>query len=647
MGDNITRKILGAHLVEGRMTSGEEIGIKIDEILIQDITGTAAMMHYEAMQLRRVRCRVACVYGDHNVLQVSEENTEDHVYLSSAARKYGIWWAKPGAGIGHQIQQEHFAVPGETALGADSHTPHIGGMGVYAMGAGGLDVAVAMGGGPYFLDMPAVVRVELTGQLRPWSTAKDVILEMLRRLTASGGFGKLFEYVGPGVRTLNVQQRCTITNMGAELGATTSIFPSDEITRDYLRRIGRGDAWREVLPDRDAAYDESMELDLGALEPLVALPSNPDRVVPIGQAAGVKIDQVMVGSCTNGSYTDLRAVAQIVKGRRVHPDVTFFVHPSSRMDVEVLAREGLLTEMIAAGVNVEAATCGACIGVGHVPAKGMKSLRAINRNFKGRSGQRDDEVYLSSSEVAAASAVAGVITDPRTLGMRAPAQEEPRALDQDNASLVPPATEAEAASLAVIKGENIVGIPLKVPLTPSLSGQVLIKLGDDISTDHIMPAGSQILRFRSNIPKLAEYVFNRVDPTFATRARERGGGFIVGGRNYGQGSSREHAAIAPMFLGVTGVIVKDFARIHLANLINWGLLPMTFADPADHERIDQGDVLQISDVRALIEGGATQLTVRNATKGTTFKVNLSLNRREREYLLAGGKLAHTKAHPVS
>jgi aconitate hydratase len=647
MGDNITRKILSSHLVDGRTIPGEEIGIRIDEILIQDITGTAAMMHFEAMQLHRVRCRVACVYGDHNVLQVSEENTEDHVYLSTAARKYGMWWAKPGAGIGHQIQQEHFAAPGETALGADSHTPHIGGMGVYAMGAGGLDVAVAMGGGPYYLDMPAVVRVELTGQLRPWSTAKDVILEMLRRLTASGGFGKVFEYAGAGVRTLNVQQRCTICNMGAELGATTSIFPSDEITRDYLRRTGRADAWRDVQPDRDAAYDESMQVDLGAVEPLVALPSNPDKVVPVGQAAGVKIDQVMVGSCTNGSYTDLRAVAQIVKGRRVHPDVTFFVHPSSRLDVEALAREGLLTDMIAAGVNVEAATCGACIGVGHVPAKGMKSLRAINRNFKGRTGQRDDEVYLSSSEVAAASAVAGAITDPRTLDLRAPAQEEPRALEQDNASLVPPASDAEAPALRVVKGDNIVGIPLKVPLTPSLSGQVLIKLGDDISTDHIMPAGAQILRFRSNIPKLSEYVFNRVDPAFPTRAKERGGGFIVGGRNYGQGSSREHAAIAPMFLGVTGVIVKAFARIHLANLINWGVLPMTFADPGDHDRIEQGDVLQISDVRAQIEGGAPQLTVRNSTKGTTFVVNVSLNRRERDYLLAGGKLAHTKAHPVA
>ena len=646
MGENVTRKILKEHLVDGRMTAGEEIGIKIDEILIQDITGTAAMMHFEAMQLHRVRCRIACTYGDHNVLQVSEENTEDHVYLASAGRKYGIWWAKPGAGIGHQIQQEHFAAPGDTALGADSHTPHIGGMGVYAMGAGGLDVAVAMGGGPYYLDMPAVVRVELTGQLPAWSTAKDVILEMLRRLTASGGFGKVFEYAGPGIRTLNVQQRITICNMGAELGATTSIFPSDEITRDYLRRIGRADAWREVLPDRDAAYDESMEVDLGAIEPLVAMPSNPDNVVPISQAAGIKIDQVMVGSCTNGSYTDLKAVAQIVKGRRVHPDVTFFVHPSSRLDLEVLAREGLLTEMIAAGVNVEAATCGACIGVGHVPAKGMKSLRAINRNFKGRSGQKDDEVYLASSEVAAASAIAGVITDPRTLGMRAPAQEEPRRLPQDNASLVPPASEAEAPAVQVIKGDNIVGIPLKGPLTDALRGEVLIKLGDDVSTDHIMPAGSQILRYRSNIPKLAEYVFNRVDPTFPARAKEHGGGLIVGGRNYGQGSSREHAAIAPMYLGVTGVIVKAFARIHLANLINWGILPMTFADPADHERVAQGDVLEIRDVRAQVEGGAAQLTVRNATRGTTFRVDLSLNRRERGYLLEGGKLAHTRAHPV-
>jgi aconitate hydratase len=646
MGDSIARKILRAHRVDGRLAPGEEVGIKVDEILIQDITGTAAMMHFEAMQLGRVRCKVACCYGDHNVLQVSEENTEDHVYLSTAARKYGIWWAKPGAGIGHQIHQEHFACPGDTALGADSHTPHIGGMGVYAMGAGGLDVAVAMGGGPYYLHTPEIVRVNLTGQLRPWSTAKDVILEMLRRLTASGGFGKVFEYVGPGVRTLNVQQRITICNMGAELGASTSIFPSDDVTRDYMRRIGRERDWREVLPDPDATYDDSMEVDLGAIEPLVALPSNPDKVVPVSKAEGVKIDQVMVGSCTNGSYMDLKAVAQIVRGRKVHPDVTFFVHPSSRLDLEALAAEGLLTEMIAAGVNVEAATCGACIGVGHVPAKGMKSLRAINRNFKGRTGQRDDEVYLSSSEVAAASAVAGVITDPRKLGMSAPRQEEPGRLRQDNSSLVPPASEADAPRQQVVRGENIVPIPVKDPLTASLRGEVLIKLGDDISTDHIMPAGSQILRYRSNIPKLSEYVFNRVDPEFAARARQKRGGFIVGGKNYGQGSSREHAAIAPMYLGVTGVICKAFARIHLANLINWGIVPMTFADPADHERVSQGDVLEIPDVRRQIDAGAERLTVNNVTRGTTFAVNVALNRRERDYLLAGGKLSHTKAHPI-
>lgn len=646
MGDNVTRKILKTHLADGRMTPGEEIGIKIDEILIQDITGTAAMMHYEAMQLQRVRCKVACVYGDHNVLQVSEENTEDHVYLSTAARKYGMWWAKPGAGIGHQIHQEHFACPGDTALGADSHTPHIGGMGLFAMGAGGLDVAVAMGGGPYYLDMPRVVRVHLTGQLRPWSTAKDVILEMLRRLTADGGYGKVFEYVGPGIPHLNVQQRITICNMGAELGATTSVFPSDTVTRDYMKRIGREKDWREVLPEADAGYDESMEIDLGSIEPLVAMPSNPDKVVPVSTAEGIKVDQVMVGSCTNGSYMDLRAVAEIVRGRKVHPDVTFFIHPSSRMDVEELAREGLLTELIAAGVNVEAATCGACIGVGHVPSKGMKSLRAINRNFKGRTGQKDDEVYLSSSEVAAASAVAGMIADPRKLGIQAPRQEMPRRLSQDNPSLVPPAPEADARRLTVTKGENITGIPLKGPLTETLRGEVLIVLGDDISTDHIMPAGSQILRFRSNIPKLAEYVFNRVDPEFVARARSKGGGLIVGGANYGQGSSREHAAIAPMYLGVTGVIAKAFARIHLANLINWGILPMIFADPADHERVSQGDVLEIPGVRRQIDSGAEKLAVGNITRGTTFTVNVALNRREREYLLAGGKLAHTRAHPL-
>jgi len=646
MGENVTRKILKAHLADGQMVSGHEIGIKIDEIVIQDITGTAVLMHFEAMQLHRVRCKVAAVYGDHNVLQVSEENTEDHVYLATAARKYGMWWGKPGAGIGHQIHQEHFACPGDTALGADSHTVHAGGMGLYAMGAGGLDVAVAMGGGPYYLNMPAVTRVHLTGQLPPWSTAKDVILEMLRRNTASGGYGKVFEYVGPGVATLNVQQRLTICNMGAETGASTSIFPSDAVTREYMKRIGREKDWREVLSDPDAAYDDSIEIDLGKIEPLVALPSNPDKVVPVSEAEGVKIDQIMVGSCTNGSYMDLRALAQMLKGKRVHPDITFFVHPSSRLDVEELAREGWLTELIAAGVSVEAATCGACIGVGHVPAKGMKSLRVANRNFKGRSGQKDDEVYLSSSEVAAATAVAGVITDPRKLGIAAPGQHEPRHLSQDNTSLVPPASEAEAPTVVIVKGDNIKGIPLKGPLTDSLRGEVLIKLGDNISTDHIMPAGSQILRYRSNIPKLAEYVFNRVDPEFPARSRQKPGGLIVGGQNYGQGSSREHAAIAPMFLGVTGVIAKAFARIHRANLINWGLVPMTFVDPADHDKIDQGDVLEIADIRKQVDAGAERLTVKNVTKGTTFQVALTLNRRERDHLLAGGLLAHTKSNPV-
>ena len=646
MGENLTRKILKAHLADGRMAPGEEIGIKIDEILIQDITGTAAMQHFEAMQLHRVRCKVACVYGDHNVLQVNEENTEDHQYLSTAARKYGIWWAKPGSGIGHQIHQEHFACPGDTALGADSHTVHMGGMGLFAMGAGGLDVAVAMGGGPYYFEMPAVVRVHLSGALPPWSTAKDVILEMLRRKTAKGGFGKVFEYVGPGVETLNVQQRITICNMGAELGATTSIFASDARTRDYLRRIGRERDWQEVAPDPGADYDDSMVLDLSAVEPLVAIPSNPDKVVPIAEAEGVKVDEVMVGSCTNGSYMDLKAVAQIVKGRKVHPDVTFFIHPSSRLDLEALSREGLLTDLLASGANVEAATCGACIGVGHVPAKGMKSLRAINRNFKGRTGQKDDEVYLSSSEVAAASAVTGAITDPRKLGIPAPAQEMPAKLDLTNPSLVPPASKEAAASIAVIKGDNITGIPLKGPLAEALSAEVLIKLWDNISTDHIMPAGSQILRFRSNIPKLAEYVFNRIDPEFPARAKDKEGGFIVAGSNYGQGSSREHAAIAPMYLGVVGVIVKDFARIHLANLINWGIVPMTFANPSDYDAVEQGDALEIAGIRRLVGSGAESLTVKNVTRGTAFEVRLTLTRRERDYLLEGGKLAHTKAHHI-
>ncbi len=650
MGKGVAQKIIEAHLVDGKAVAGEEIDLKIDQVLIQDMTGTQAIMHFEAMGLPRVRVPIAAGYADHNVLHITPENMEDHIYMRNACRKYGIWYAKPASGIGHQIHLEHFAVPGQTALGADSHTPHQGGIGMVAIGAGGMDVAIAMAGGPYHLEMPQIINVRLVGQLPEWSTAKDVILEVLRRLTVRGGKNKLFEFTGGGIKTLNAQQRVTITNMTPELGATSGVFPSDEITRDFFRRIGRPDDWREVLPDPDARYDDALEIDLSNIEPLIALPSLPDKVIPVREVEGTKINQVMVGSCTNGSYTDLQAVAKIVRGQRVHPDIFFFVHPSSRSALELLAREGLVTEMIAAGVNVAEPTCGACIGFGHVPAPGTKSLRAINRNFKGRSGLSEDEVYLASSETAAATALRGVITDPRRLGremgIKAPAADLPQTIAQDNPLLVAPDPVKEADGLEVDRGKNIVPAPVKEPLGNSLAGEVLIKLGDDITTDHIMPAGAEIAAYRSNIPKVSEYVFHRVDPTFATRAAAAPGGFITGGENYGQGSSREHAAVAPMFLGVTGVFAKSFARIHHANLINWGLIPMVFTDAADAEKISKGDRLEIPNIRRHIESGATTFPVRNVTKGYEFSVRVDLNARDRRYLLAGGRLAHTKRHPV-
>lgn len=651
MGKSLTNKILEAHLAEGRLSPGEEIGIRVDQVLAQDLTATQAFLQFEAMGLERVRCRLVACYADHNVLHIKPEHMEDHLYLQTASRKYGIWFGKPASGIGHQIHLEHFAIPGETVLGADSHTPHCGGVGMLAIGAGGLDVAIAMAGGPYYFDAPFVVRVNLTGELQPWSTAKDVILELLRRLTVRGGKGKVFEFVGPGIQTLNAQQRVTITNMSYELGATTSIFPSDNITKDYYRRLGRMDDWREAKPDADAGYDETLDLDLSKIEPLVALPSLPDRVVPVREIAGTKVEQVMVGSCTNGSYTDIAAVAHVVKGRRVHPEVYFFIHPSSRADLEVLAREGAVADLIAAGVNVAEPTCGACIGFGHVPAPGTKSLRAINRNFKGRSGLSEDQVYLASSETAAATAIKGTITDPREfgkeLGVPAPRADLPPAISQQNPNLIPPADTHEAAKIKVHHGENIRPAPVKGALEATLTGIVLLKVGDDISTDHIMPAGAEIVAFRSNIPKLAEFVFHRIDPGFSQRAKEHGGGFIVGGENYGQGSSREHAALAPMYLGVKGVIAKTFARIHHANLLNWGLIPMTFRDPLDYEHVGQNDELEITDVRTVLARGDHTLPVRNKTKNREYQVSIDLTVREREYVLAGGRLAYVGQHPLN
>jgi len=642
MGLNVAQKILTEHLVSGQMVPGAEIAMRIDQVLIQDLTGTQAFLHFESMGLDRMRAEAAVCYADHNVLQIKSENMQDHLYLQSAAKKYGCWFAKPASGIGHQIHLEHFAVPGCTALGADSHTPHCGGVGMIAIGAGGLDVAVAMGGGPYHFRMPRITAVRLTGALRDWATAKDVILELLRRVTVRGGYERIFEFTGPGIQTLNGQQRVTITNMCTELGATTAIFPSDEITREFYRHLDREADWREVLPDDDAEYDEVIELDLASIEPLVAVPSLPDKVKPIREVAGVKIQQVMVGSCTNGSYTDLQAVAKIMRGRKVHPDVTFFIHASSRAAMELLAEEGYLTDLIAAGVNVAEPTCGACIGSGHVPAPGVNSLRAINRNFNGRSGLKDDSVYLASAEVAAVTALTGVLTDPRDLDLEVPRPALPSKIKQDNPNLIPPASLQEAPRVEVVRSPNIVPARPKEPLAWRIAGEVLLKVEDDISTDHIMPASTEVLAFRSNIPKISEFVFCRLDPDFSRRAKQKGGGFIVGGANYGQGSSREHAALGPMYLGIQGVLAKSFARIHHGNLVNFGLLPLEFVDDADYDRIQAGDELVMEDAVAGVK--RQQLSVKDVTGGFTFQVKMNLTARQQELLIAGGLLAYTRAH---
>jgi len=640
MRKSLAHKIIESHLVSGEMKAGQEIGIKIDHVLIQDITGTQVFLHFEAIGLERIGAELAVCYADHNVLQVKSENMQDHLYLQSAAEKFGVWYSKAANGIGHQIHLEHFAVPGKTAVGSDSHTPHCGGIGMLAIGAGGLDVAVALGGGAYHLVMPKIINVHVTGELQPWSTAKDVILEMLRRVTVRGGLGKIFEFTGPGIGTLNAQQRVTITNMGTEMGATTSLFPSDEITKEFYTRIGRPGDWREMLPDNDAQYDERMELELSKIEPLVALPSLPDKVVPVREAAGVAMEQVLVGSCTNGAYADMKAVAKIMKGKKVHPQVNFIIHPASRMALELLAEEGYLTDLLKAGVNVAEPTCGACIGTGHVPAPGTKSLRAINRNFRGRSGLKDDEVYLASPETAAATAIFGVLTDPRELKMEAPVSELPASVNQNNINLIPPAPAEKAKALTIRRGANIVPADPKDILHDSIVGEVLIKVEDDISTDHIMPAASEILAYRSNIPKISEFVYYRLDPDFSRRAKEKKGGFIVGGENYGQGSSREHAALAPMYLGVKGVIAKSFARIHHSNLINFGLLPLVFADKNDYGKISRGDVLEIDNCLASVEKG--EFTIVNKTRGISFKTKANLTARQRELLKLGGLLTYTR-----
>jgi predicted aconitate hydratase len=635
MPRSLTRKLIESHLVAGKAVAGEEIGLSVDQLLLTDTNGIQSWLQFEAMGFPRVMPPRVVSYIDHQVFQVDSRNSDDHRYMQTAARRYGAIFSKPGNGICHQVHMESFSRPGEMLLGSDSHTPLCGAAGMLAIGAGGLDVAVAMGGGPYFLTMPAVARVWLTGQLAPWVTAKDVILELLRRYSVRGGSGKIFEYAGPGVTTLLAAQRMTIANMGAELTLTTSVFPSDDVTRSFLARLGRADDWRPMQADDDAEYDDQIELDLSAITPLIALPGSPDRVVPVEEVAGTAIDQVAVGSCTNGSWHDMASVTNVLRGRRVHPSLSLVLFPGSHRILETMAREGLLTDLLAAGALVSEPSCGSCAGIGHVPAAGTKSLRAFNRNFSGRSGVKDDAVYLCSSLVAAASAVTGVITDPRTLGAEAPVTL-PERFATSEVGFVAPDGGGD-----VVRGPNIKPVPLGEPVAESLEGPVLLKLGDKVSTDDISPAGSAALMFRANVPAISEYCFKYVDPDFVARAKATRPSVIVGGDIYGQGSSREVAAIGPMFLGVRAVIVKSFARIHRANLINWGVVPLVFADPAAGDGIERDDVLRIAHLRASLVAGAA-IEVTNARTGASFTATCVLTPREREILLAGGVLAHTK-----
>ncbi|TYO97347.1 aconitate hydratase [Desulfallas thermosapovorans] len=637
MGQNLTRKIIAAHLVEGEMTPGEEIALRIDQTLTQDATGTMAYLEFEAIGIPSVRTELSVSYVDHNTLQVGFENADDHKFLQSAAAKFGVKFSRMGNGICHQVHLERFGVPGKTLLGSDSHTPTGGGLGMLAIGAGGLDVATAMAGYPFYVKMPRVVNIRLHGKPAPWVAAKDIILEVLRRLTVKGGVGKVMEYTGPGVAYLSVPERATITNMGAELGATSSIFPSDAVTARFLAAQDRAADFVELLPDPDAEYDEVIDIRLDELEPLIALPHMPDNVVKIADVAGQKVDQVFIGSCTNSSYTDLMRVAAILKGKIVHPQVSLVIAPGSRQVLSSLAANGALTDLVTAGARILECACGPCVGVGQSPCSAGLSLRTSNRNFEGRSGTVDAKICLVSCEAAAAAALTGKITDPRDLGepIDIPMPEK---FPVDDRMIIDPPNNREGLELAM--GPNIKPLPVASPLPGEIKGEVLLKVEDNITTDHIMPAGAKILALRSNIPAISMHAFERVDPTFARRALDAGGGIIVGGLNYGQGSSREHAALAPLYLGIKAVIAKSFARIHMQNLVNFGLLPLTFANEEDYDDIKPGDVLLIEDARERM--AANNMEVRNVTRGKVYPVKHSLSGRQIEILLAGGLLKYVK-----
>ncbi len=643
MGKNLVYKILESHLVEGTLEPGSEIAIRIDQTLTQDATGTMAYLQFEAMGVPKVKTELSVSYVDHNTLQDGFENADDHRYLQTVAAKYGIFYSKAGNGICHQVHLERFGRPGKTLLGSDSHTPTNGGIGMVAIGAGGLDVAVAMGGGPFYLTCPGVVKVNLTGKLQPWVSAKDVILALLEILTTKGNVGTVIEYGGEGVTTLSVPERATITNMGAELGVTTSVFPSDGSTRAFLKAQKREKDWLELSADPDATYDRVIDIDLGSLAPRMARPHSPDNIAAVKGLAGTKVDQVMVGSCTNSSYRDLMVVASMLKGKRVNPDVSFGIAPGSRQVLEMIAKNGALADIIASGARILESTCGFCIGAGQAPKTDAVSIRTSNRNFEGRSGTKSAGVYLASPETAVAAALTGVITDPRDLGMPYPRIETPAEFWIDDSMVLPPSQNP--GSMAVSRGPNIGDPPKGEPLPPTIQGVVAIKVGDKITTDHIMPAGSR-LKYRSNIPKYAEFVFEGVDPGFSKKALEnRKAGvhnIIVAGASYGQGSSREHAAICPMFLGVKAVIAKSFERIHAANLINFGILPLTFANDADYDSVNNGDRVEIGDVRKALETGKA-LLLANKISGKTITLKYSFSARERDILLAGGMLNYPKA----
>lgn len=641
MGLTLAQKLIKSHLVEGEMKVGTEIGLRIDQTLTQDATGTMAYLEFEAMGVDRVKTEKSVAYIDHNTLQTGFENADDHRYIQTVTKKHGIYFSRPGNGICHQVHLERFGIPGKTLIGSDSHTPTGGGICMLAMGSGGMDVAVAMGGGTYYIPMPKMTRINLTGYLKPWVSAKDVILEVLRIMSVKGGVGKIIEYGGEGVKTLSVPERATITNMGAELGATTSIFPSDEITLAFLKAQGREDDWTEIQPDADAVYDEVIDIDLCSLTPMAACPHMPDNVKTTDEIGKIKVDQVAIGSCTNSSYVDMMKVAAILKGKTIAPSVSLCIAPGSKQVLNMLALNGALSDMISAGARILESACGPCIGMGQSPNSAGISLRTFNRNFEGRSGTKDAGIYLVSPEVAAASALTGYLTDPRELG-EAPVVEMPEKFIVNDNMIEPPATEEEAKDIEVVRGPNIKPFPKTSPLPEEISAKGILKVGDNITTDHIMPARAKILPYRSNIPHLSQYCFAVCDETFPERIKAEGKGIIIGGTNYGQGSSREHAALVPLYLGVKAVITKSFARIHVANLVNAGILPFTFVHEDDYDKIDQMDELSLPNIKDCIEN-KKQIVLKNITKGEEYELDSShLSDRQRAMLVCGGLLDYTR-----